>query len=648
MSRLTDFLKLHIWEIPKDNNEKFNYTKAIADNFDKIDAGLQNAVSKFTAPISYKGKVATFNDLPSGAKEGNIYTVTSENKNYIWNGTTWEEYSSNIDLTPIEEQLKTIQTTDIAEALTITDCAGVNGKLDIKSGKSEQETRSGKNILQLMDGIYENNGVTVVVKDGVITLNGTATETSFIGINLLKSIVLTTDNTYHLSAFNIETVGDGTNYASLRLNQESIQVLFNKINANGSLTTSLTLSYITIRTASGLTYDNFVVKPQLELGNGTDTWEQCGASPSPDYPSNIRNVGDNIQLYNMVDVEETTSLHGITYSFKDDILTLNGTSTGSHYIHNKNNNYNLKAGTYTISAEIISGSYTGTVGKQINASEGNMWADLGYIDATKTITTTTDVVNGYNSFYIGGNAVFNNLKIRFKLNKSSIALPYTPYGCGSADFKVENEDKTQSKMVSFPFTKGQVLHKGDYLAEDGIHQVRNTVVFDGSDDENWKLDINLTNCTRFTIELKANHSISQTCSHLKYINNYSLHMYVYNNILYVFIPNNVASTVDEFKTFLAEQYEAGKPFTVEYPLAEEIITTYTTEQEEAYYQLQHLLMYEGYTNITCIDEIKSDIQATYSYNNEINTTYGKKIDTLEARLRQLEKALTSLTSEVSE
>lgn len=182
------------------------------------------------------------------------------------------------------------------EYIHVEDSSNCRAKIGI-GGNSEQETRSGKNLLELMEGTYSNNGITAVVKNGIVTLNGTATAISFVGINLLKSMELTNDKTYHLSAFNEKTAGDGTNYCSLRINQDNIQVLFNKTNANGSITTNLKISYITIRTQSGITYNNFVVKPQLEIGNGTDTWEQGGASPSPDYPSQVKAVGSNVNLF---------------------------------------------------------------------------------------------------------------------------------------------------------------------------------------------------------------------------------------------------------------------------------------------------------------------------------------------------------------
>lgn len=166
-------------------------------------------------------------------------------------------------------------------------------------GNSEQETRSGKNLLELMEGTYSNNGITAVVKNGIVTLNGTATAISFIEVNLLKSFNLTTGNTYRLSAFNTKVVGNSSsNYCSLRLNQEGTkETTLDKVNSNNAIVGNFLLSYITIRTAQGTTYNNFVIKPQFELGVGTSTWEQGGVSPSPDYPSPIVTVGSNVNLF---------------------------------------------------------------------------------------------------------------------------------------------------------------------------------------------------------------------------------------------------------------------------------------------------------------------------------------------------------------
>ena len=238
-------------------------------------------------------------------------------------------------------------------------------------------------------------------------------------------------------------------------------------------------------------------------------------------------------------------------------------------------------------------------------------------------------------------------KVRPMVVKSNIADNiYKPY---------------EENTVVFLLEEGQLLHQGDYLAKDGIHQVKGIINLNGT--ENWS-EWNITNVTNTKAYvfrnfptasgfISSNAGCKYTSSHFTFneindFNNDEELLYINNlNAIGIRLNINKAPDLTTFKSYLAEQYANGTPIIVEYELATEIVTPYTPEQEEAYYELQHLQMYEGYTTIECIDEIKPDIQATYSYNNEINTSYGKKIDSLEERIRQLEKTLTSLTSEVS-
>jgi len=64
--------------------------------------GYKNKVDNFTGPINFIGVVETFEDLPSVASQGDIYNVSSENTNYIYNGESFIPYSSNIDISKLE------------------------------------------------------------------------------------------------------------------------------------------------------------------------------------------------------------------------------------------------------------------------------------------------------------------------------------------------------------------------------------------------------------------------------------------------------------------------------------------------------------------------------------------------------------------
>lgn len=59
---------------------------------------LKIQLDKFGNPLVYKGEVSTMEDLPTEAENGDIYSVVEENKNYIYNGVSWIEYSSTLNL----------------------------------------------------------------------------------------------------------------------------------------------------------------------------------------------------------------------------------------------------------------------------------------------------------------------------------------------------------------------------------------------------------------------------------------------------------------------------------------------------------------------------------------------------------------------
>lgn len=57
-------------------------------------------IDKFGNPIIFKGAVETLDKLEEllEVKNGYVYAVTSENKNYIYNGNEWVEYSDTYDI----------------------------------------------------------------------------------------------------------------------------------------------------------------------------------------------------------------------------------------------------------------------------------------------------------------------------------------------------------------------------------------------------------------------------------------------------------------------------------------------------------------------------------------------------------------------
>lgn len=125
----------------------------------------------------------------------------------------------------------------------------------------------GKQLLSLKNGTYSNNGITAVVNNGVISLSGTATANSFVGIPL---------NGYYANLVMNKTITISLNNSKINANCRlrldtpgSYDVSANSENKTQTytITTELLTKQITIRTQSGATYqDDFTLKPQVGLG----------------------------------------------------------------------------------------------------------------------------------------------------------------------------------------------------------------------------------------------------------------------------------------------------------------------------------------------------------------------------------------------
>ncbi len=168
---------------------------------------------------------------------------------------------------------------------------------------------------------------------------------------------------------------------------------------------------------------------------------------------------------------------------------------------------------------------------------------------------------------------------------------------------------------------GNVRDELDYTNKKIIRKF-DEMILDGSDDEGWTLSATLTNCVRFSKAVNANHLTPQMFSHFKYINNYTLdeeHAYIYNNILYVFVSKAVASTLEEFKSYLSQNN-----LEMVYRLSNEIVE-----------------------DIDCSDKITQYDEQTIVYNTdnaeiEVSLTNNTAIAQINQNLQKIEEMIASL------
>lgn len=87
-------------EIVLANKHRFTVT---ADVIELVKAYVEN---RNTGALHYKGKVSSVSNLPStGNIDGDMYLVTGEDKYYAWNGTSWDETPTIVNISSFETSL---------------------------------------------------------------------------------------------------------------------------------------------------------------------------------------------------------------------------------------------------------------------------------------------------------------------------------------------------------------------------------------------------------------------------------------------------------------------------------------------------------------------------------------------------------------
>ena len=196
--------------------------------------------------------------------------------------------------TPLVEEYEYVNGSGTNLTLNNTSEAIFN-KIELQ-GNTYQEQTTGINMLGLVDGTYTSNGITGVVSNGEITINGTATANSFLQITWESQIVWDITKQYTISAFNPVA---NSNIRVRVNNGGGMDTLLNVVNATKTITpnnTDMVSTGITIRIENGATITNFKLKPMIELGSTAHEYEQFtyGASPNPQFPQPIQVVsGDN-------------------------------------------------------------------------------------------------------------------------------------------------------------------------------------------------------------------------------------------------------------------------------------------------------------------------------------------------------------------
>ena len=194
--------------------------------------------------------------------------------------------------------------------------------------------------------------------------------------------------------------------------------------------------YILVK--SGVTVENLIFKPQLEIGSTATEWQ----SPvvSPENPVEIQSVGDLTK--NLVPYPyffTTKTINGVTFTDNGDgSITVDGTATANavFYLVDRESNYTLdKCGlkigdSYTISKTSISGDDLANIYFTANYYDENNTMKQGEVASSRNTATAT-IKSDFKSWGIYlvviKDKTVNNTTIKVQLEKGSSATEYEPY-----------------------------------------------------------------------------------------------------------------------------------------------------------------------------------------------------------------------------
>ena len=352
------------------------------------------------------------------------------------------------------------------EELTINNAGRKVQKFEL-SGRSKQKARSGYNLANLDADSFVKNGVTVTNNgDGSWTFNGTSSSSG--DLILTKNILLFNkiyqfEDTKYLfktivvsgSFSNPDKVIVQTSAMGQDNGVDNFATLYNKlsdgvfVNIFNKKSTSH-LSRFELYCGPNVTFNNYTIKILFaKTDNKELEWEQYGVSPSPDFPSEIKNVGDNINLLNKDTVDASNNLRGNALDTgrrlianKDGAYTYGAFKLGGRELLGKtlgihadiettggNPRISIFAGNSSFLTKSLLQVALSASGTGYMTIPSNLNSELDTISAVLYVTTDASVVAGT---YVD----YTNLKVQV----GSEEVVYSAYNCGSLGVTISNRN----------------------------------------------------------------------------------------------------------------------------------------------------------------------------------------------------------------
>lgn len=465
-------------EYNKNNDEKL---KAYNDNhttkLTNFNTNAKTKTDEYNSNASEKLEDYNSNDTTKTEKYNE--NATTKLNDYNSNATTKkEEYDTNVESKIAEFNNNATEKLDEynqnAESLTnrVIECESENERLreDIKNiaiqgeasgenihiedssnarceleicGNHSQETREGYNLFDVLGLTLENQDKGVTVdrnNDGYIIANGTSTQSWVVYLrdrNFNEKIE--DGETYTLWQENYSKVNNGGIYLqvmitpisggeNIYINSAMSKKTFKVDKSKYTYQSNIQIS--TLEVAG--TFDNYKNRYMIYKGTEAKKFELYGASPSMNFPSEVKSVGENVNYLN--NTLKSQTINGLEIIVNEDkSVKVVGTATANTNIVFDVHRKTIEAGSY-----IIKDCQT-----FIESEENHGWWYSGENKIFNSSGTLT--AYGFYKYYTSGSVV--NEILYPKLEKGSVATLYSPSGMGSAKTVIENENLFNSESV---------------------------------------------------------------------------------------------------------------------------------------------------------------------------------------------------------
>lgn len=353
------------------------------------------------------------------------------------------------------------------EYIHVEDSSNCRAKIGI-GGNSEQETSTqGKNYFtgnKIPGGI--NFSVNYSFDNSILKLNGTATNGGNIILDKPTKVKIPAGTytytikvksgtfespsgdfaVYIMSASNTFIAG---NYSNSGITGSELTQKKGIVSHIFNLTEEKEIYLRCYTSNPNIVFNNLELEIQIESGSVYTEFEQFVPNmPSLDYLSQVKAVGDNVNLANLGEKAQYTS-SGFTVSWEDSVFKMSGTASTNLTIPanvkgvtNAINLGNFKAGTYTVSKKILNGNVVNTKGSGIYLRSSNGMIASIYIASIKDRAsfTLTEDTNIYIYVFIDSGTQYSDLEIGIKIAEGTEVGEYSKYGQGCVKVTKCNEN----------------------------------------------------------------------------------------------------------------------------------------------------------------------------------------------------------------